>query len=141
MLLSPNFGVDPKAGALLAALHAGRLGVPDRIRRDVDPDHVVATLGEGESAPESGSWCGRRESNPPLMLGKHTYYRYTTPADNPAKKNGNAAGRNHEYARRPSRALLSVTESAYSTPPPLGRPNPIRVTCTGRPMVASCSVR
>jgi len=48
--------------------------------------------------------------------------------------------RNHEYARRPSRALFRVTESAYNTPPPLGRPKPIRITrmaCPG----GRCSIR
>jgi len=42
----------------------------------------------------------------------------------------NHAGRNHEYWRRASKALFKVTESAYNTPPPLGSPNPIRVTFT-----------
>gem|GEM_PF-559902 len=37
---------------------------------------------------KSEGWCGRRESNPPLMLGKHTYYRYTTPANLRAETKG-----------------------------------------------------
>lgn len=66
------------------------------------------------------------------------YYARKTTAET---KRRSPTGRNHEYARRPSRALFRVTESAYSTPPPLGRPKPIRVVFTGRPVAASCSVR
>lgn len=56
-----------KAGALLVALDAGRLGVPDRIRRDVDPDHVAATLGESEREPAGAA----AELDDPARRGRH----------------------------------------------------------------------
>ncbi len=45
---------------------------PDRLR-------VIAPYGHPTAFPPKKSanpaWCGWRESNPPLMLGKHTFYR------------------------------------------------------------------